>query len=239
MDGVLNVNKPPKITSQTTVTLVKRSLGASKAGHAGTLDPNATGVLLVCLGKATRLFEALQTHEKEYVGTIRLGATTTTDDAAGEILRQGEVPPLERETILSALARFRGEIEQIPPTVSALKRQGERLYRLARRGVGIEPLPRRVTVHELELLELALPRLRVRVVCSRGTYIRSLARDIGEAFGCGGYLESLERTRSGPFRVEEAIPLREVLAHPDHARNRLMPLEEVLQALERKGTPTL
>jgi len=231
MDGILNVNKPPKITSQRAVTLVKRALGVRKAGHAGTLDPAATGVLLVCLGKATRLFEALQAHDKEYVGTVVLGVTTTTDDREGEVLSCQDVPELDRQAIESVLERFRGEIDQVPPMVSALKRDGRRLYELAREGIVVERSPRRVTVRALDLLEVALPRLRLRVVCSRGMYMRSLARDIGEALGCGGHLGALERTRCGDFRIEDAIPLDEVIAAPEEARRRVTPLDEVLRRL--------
>jgi tRNA pseudouridine55 synthase len=231
MDGILNVNKPLKTTSQTAVTLVKRALDVRKAGHAGTLDPDATGVLLVCLGKATRLFDALQLRDKEYVGTVKLGVVTTTDDASGDVLLRRDVPELDSLAIQTVLERFRGEIEQVPPMVSALKHEGRRLYELARQGVVVERPPRCVTVYALELLETALPRLRLRVVCSRGTYVRSLARDIGEALGCGGHLESLERTRCGDFRVADAVHLRDVVAHPEEARRRVVSLSDAIRAL--------
>lgn len=230
ISGILNVNKPPKTTSQTAVTIVKRALNVSKAGHAGTLDPDATGVLLVCLGRATRLFDALQAHDKEYVGTVRLGIATTTDDAAGETLSQRDVPELDRAVVESVLERFRGEIDQIPPMVSALKHEGKRLYELARKGIVVERPPRRVTVRALELAAVEPPRLRLRVVCSRGTYVRSLARDIGDALGCGGHLESLERTRCGAYRIEDAMPLRDVVECPDEALRRIVSVIEATRS---------
>lgn len=225
IDGVLNLDKPPKITSQTAVTRVKRALGARKAGHAGTLDPDATGVLLVCIGKATRLFEALQSHDKEYVATLTLGVETDTYDAAGEVTGRSDVPDLSAVEIDRAMEPFRGDIEQVPPMYSALKRDGQPLYKLARRGEVVERPPRTVRISELEVLSVALPDVRIRVVCSRGTYIRSLAHDIGKALGCGAHLSQLVRTRSGPFRVEDAMPLSDVLSCPDNALGRIIPLE--------------
>ncbi len=223
MDGILNLYKPAGITSMTAVTRVKRALKLGKAGHAGTLDPAATGVLLVCIGKATKLFDTLQTHDKEYVATVRLGIETDTYDAAGQELESRPVPPLTATDLDAALDAFRGEIQQVPPMYSALKRDGQPLYKLARSGQTVERAARTVTLRELELLQTDLPHLRVRVVCTRGTYIRSLAHDLGTALGCGAHLESLERTRSGPYRAVDALPLEELEAHPTEALDRIDP----------------
>jgi len=222
VDGILNLYKPAGITSMTAVTRVKRALKLGKAGHAGTLDPAATGVLLVCIGKATKLFDALQAHDKEYVGTVRLGIETDTYDAAGRQLQSRAVPPLTAADLDAALDAFRGEIRQVPPMYSALKRDGRPLYKLAREGQTVEREARTVTVRELELLQTDLPRLRLRVLCTRGTYIRSLAHDLGVALGCGAHLESLERTRSGPYRSADALPLEELEAHPELALERIV-----------------
>jgi tRNA pseudouridine55 synthase len=224
MDGILNVDKPAGITSMDAVTRVKQALGVRKAGHAGTLDPDATGVLLVCLGKATKLFDELQRHDKEYRGTITLGVETDTYDAAGRVLARQPVPDLGRAALESALDRFRGEIRQVPPMYSALKRGGRPLYERARAGETVELEPRTVTVRELELLEWAPPDLHVRVVCTRGTYVRSIAHDLGEVLGCGGHLKTLRRTRSGPHRDTDALPLAELEADPEAARDRVEPL---------------
>jgi tRNA pseudouridine55 synthase len=229
MDGILCVDKPPKTSSQQAVTRVKRALGVGKAGHAGTLDPDATGVLLVCLGRATRLFDALQAHDKEYIASVTLGESTDTYDASGRVTMRSEVPDFSRAELEAVLDRFRGEIEQVPPMFSALKRQGTPLYALARRGQVVERAPRRVTVHALDLLEASAAELRVRVVCSKGTYVRSLVHDLGQALACGAHLAALVRTRSGPFRLDDAVPLVEVETHPRDAARRIVPLERFLQ----------
>lgn len=231
MDGILNLNKPLKMTSQTAVTRVKRALGAKKAGHAGTLDPDATGVLLICLNKATRLFDTLQTHDKEYVTTLTLGVETDTYDAAGAVVERRDVPALAPSDIEAVLDEFRGDILQVPPMYSALKRGGQPLYKLARKGETVEREARRVRISELELLSVALPEIRLRVVCSKGTYIRSLAHDIGERLECGGHLSALTRTRSGPFRVEDALSLSEIETEPDEALKRVVPTDVFLRGL--------
>lgn len=201
MDGLLLVDKPVGRSSAGIVRLIRGRLQARAAGHTGTLDPRATGLLVVLLGRATKLAPFLEGLEKEYETTIRLGVVTETDDLDGEIVARRPVTAGPAQ-IAAALARFTGTIEQRPPAYSAVQVGGERAYRRARRGERVTLAPRRVTLHTLELLD-ADP-LRLRIVCSPGTYVRSLARDLGEALGCGGAVESLRRTRVGPFRVDGA-----------------------------------
>lgn len=179
-------------------------------GHAGTLDPMATGVLLVCCGKATKQVPSLMDFRKVYEGCIELGTTTDTDDAEGNIVEQKSVPHLSLKSIQEIVTQFRGEIQQVPPMYSALKMNGQRLYKLARQGKVVERSPRSVTVHELEILHWEVPFLTIRVTCSKGTYIRALARDIGEVLKTGGYLKSLRRLRVGPYSVDDAIALSEL-----------------------------
>lgn len=210
MDGVINVYKPAGMTSYDVIRFLKRTFRPEvKIGHAGTLDPLAEGVLLVCLGQATRLTQSLMLLEKEYVACLLLGVETDTLDREGKILAQRPVtvsPEKLKEIILS----FQGEIKQVPPSVSALKYQGLPLYKHHRQGRVIVPPARTVFVKEIEILRIDLPEVEFRVLCSRGTYIRSLCRDIGEAAGCGGIQISLLRRRIGPFRIEESFSLPEI-----------------------------
>jgi tRNA pseudouridine55 synthase len=202
--GILNVDKPSGLTSHDVVALVRRASHQGQVGHAGTLDPMATGVLLVCLGKGTRISEYLMASPKTYRAAIHLGITTTTDDAEGDVVAQSpvEVPYTE---IRRAVLQFVGRIDQTPPAYSALKRGGQRLYKLARRGQVPELLPRPVEIFELQIEQWTPPVLYVQVRCGPGTYIRSLARDLGRSLGCGAHLALLRRTTSGQFSVEQAI----------------------------------
>ncbi len=225
--GILVVNKPAGMSSQQVVTRVKRAMRYKKAGHAGTLDPEATGVLIVCLSEATRLFEALQGHEKEYVSVIRLGVETNTYDMTGEVVAEKDVPELTSDDVEKVLESYRGDIEQVPPMFSALKHRGQPLYKLARQGITVERPPRPVTVRELELTDVDLPLITVRTVCSRGTYIRTLAHDIGADLGCGGCIETLVRTRSGPYSVNGAITLEDVEKDPVRGVASVVPLDDV------------
>jgi tRNA pseudouridine55 synthase len=199
-------------------------------GHGGTLDPDATGVLLLLVGEATKLSSYLLEHDKEYLAIVRLGMITDTQDLSGQLLETREVPALDEETIRAALERFTGQIQQIPPMFSALHREGRRLYRLARKGHEVPREPRSVTVYQIVLEEVSLPRLILRVQCGRGTYIRTLAHDLGLALGCGGALERLIRTRVGPFTLDEAIPWAELqtLHDPETLWRRLRPSDEAL-----------
>ncbi len=206
MDGILNINKPRGLTSHDVVDRVRRLARQRRVGHAGTLDPLATGVLLVCLGSATRLAEFLMDSPKHYRAHVRLGITTDTYDAEGAIVSQRPVE-VGREEIERALERFRGPILQVPPMFSALKRDGRPLYRLARRGEAVERTPRPVEIYRLDVVDWSPPDLVLEVLCSPGTYIRSLAHDLGEALGCGAYLAGLTRLASGDFRLEDAVDL--------------------------------
>ena len=209
MHGFLNVDKPAGITSHDVVARIRRLSGQRRVGHAGTLDPAATGVLVVALGGATRLIEYVQ-HQtlKQYRATVCLGVTTTTDDADGEITARHPVPPLDRETVERALAPLRGTIWQTPPMYAALHHEGRRLYELARAGVTVETPARQVHIERLDLIAFDPPLLTLHVVCGSGTYIRALARDLGVALGCGAHLAALRRTAVGMFRIEDALPLR-------------------------------
>jgi tRNA pseudouridine55 synthase len=205
------------------VERVRRLTGTRRAGHAGTLDPAATGVLPVCLGSATRIVTFLLDGDKEYLATVTLGQETDTCDLDGRVVREAQVPPLEHTEVEAALAGFRGTIVQRPPAFSAIRRGGERLYERARRGEDAVAPEREVVVHELELLAFTRPSLEIRVRCGKGTYVRSLAADLGRALGCGGCLASLRRTRVGALALDLAVTLDELA---DRARDDRV--EEVL-----------
>jgi tRNA pseudouridine55 synthase len=206
-DGILIIDKPSGLTSHDVVKRVRRAAKIRQVGHAGTLDPMATGVLVVCLGQATRISEYLLGHDKAYRATIRLGIETNTYDADGEIVATHEVH-VDRAEVEQALAQFVGAIQQIPPMYSAIKRDGQKLYDLARQGIEIERAARSVSVHSIELRDYAAPDAAVDVRCSAGTYIRSIAHDLGEALGTGGHLIDLRRTAAGPFSIDQATPLK-------------------------------
>jgi tRNA pseudouridine55 synthase len=205
--GILLLDKPSGITSNGALGRAKRILGIRKAGHTGTLDPMASGLLVLCFGEATKVSAFLLDADKTYRAELHLGVQTDSEDAEGAVIAECEVPELDVPALESVLERFRGNIEQVPPMHSALKHQGQRLYELARRGEHVERPPRAVTIHELTLNAIELPRLQLTVRCSKGTYIRSLARDIGSALGCGAHLCGLRRTASAPFEVADAVPL--------------------------------
>ncbi len=204
--GLLIVDKPVGPTSHKIVSLVRRGMGIRKVGHAGTLDPRASGVLVLCLGAATRLSEYLSTSSKRYEAVVRFGASTETYDAEGPVVREtGKVP--KRAEIEAALEEFRGEIEQVPPPFSAIKVRGQKAYELARKGKEVELEPRQVSINHLEIVSFKPPDVTLDVECTAGTYIRSLANDLGERLSCGAYLAKLQRTKAGPFTLDDAIPL--------------------------------
>lgn len=209
MNGVLVVDKPAGMTSHDVVDTVRRLAHTRRVGHTGTLDPMATGVLVLLLGPATRLSRFAMEGKKRYRGVVRLGTTTTTYDAEGEV---AETQPVDvsLEQIETALAQFRGDILQVPPMYAAVRVAGRRLYKLAREGKVVEREPRAVTIYELTILDWHLPDLTLDVVCSSGTYIRSLAHDLGQALGCGAHLAQLRRTRSGPFTLAQSRSLDEL-----------------------------
>jgi tRNA pseudouridine55 synthase len=206
VDGVLLLNKPVGLTSNTALQKAKRLLNAQKAGHTGTLDPFADGLLPLCYGEATKFSHYLLDADKTYRAVMQLGVTTTTGDPEGEVMQTRPVAA-SAEDVRTVLSRFLGEIEQIPPMHSALKHQGRPLYEYARAGIEIDRPPRRITIHALDLLECTLPQAIFTVTCSSGTYIRTLAQDIGAALGCGAYLTALTRTASGGFSLADACTL--------------------------------
>jgi tRNA pseudouridine55 synthase len=232
-DGALLVDKGIGSSSNATLQQAKQLCGAAKAGHAGTLDPLASGLLVVLFGEATKFAGPLLDADKEYLATLRLGQKTRTGDAEGEVLETRPVEVTEAQAE-AALARFRGAIEQLPPMHSALKRGGVPLYKLARRGETVARERRRVEILELERVRYASPLLEVRVRCTKGTYVRTLAEDIGEALGTGAHLAALRRTASGGFRVSEAITLEALAALPAGQRaGRLLALPRLLEGLPR------
>ncbi len=210
MDGILNIDKPQGKTSFSIVATVKRLSGEPRVGHAGTLDPAATGVLPVCLGQGTRVVEYLMDTTKTYRAQIRLGVTTDTYDATGRITHQADPSGVSRGQLESALAPFCGLIQQTPPMYSAVKHHGQPLYKLARAGLTVERKSRLARVHRLELTDWQPPLVTIEVDCGKGTYIRSLANDLGQALGCGAMLKSLVRLRYGPFDIREALTLPEL-----------------------------
>jgi tRNA pseudouridine55 synthase len=231
IDGALLLDKPLGLTSNAALQRAKRLYGAAKAGHAGTLDPLASGLLMVLFGEATKFAGPLLDADKEYLAALRLGTRTSTGDAEGTVLQSREIS-FSNDTLAAVLERFRGEIDQVPPMHSALKHKGTPLYRLARRGQEVERAARRVFIRELQTVSLDGGMLQLRVVCSKGTYIRVLAEDIGEALGCGAHLGGLRRTASGRFRIEQAATL-EMLENTEERRRRLLPLPALLDGLPR------
>ena len=210
MNGIVIVDKPQDWTSQDVTARLRRVFNTRRIGHGGTLDPMATGVLPVFVGRATRGVEFFEHAEKIYEATLRLGITTDTEDITGTILEEREVR-ISDPDFLAILPRFRGKIQQIPPMYSALKVNGQKLYDLARQGKVVERQPREIEIFELSCLEFAGNTARLRIHCSKGTYIRTLCKDIGEALGCGGCMESLHRVRAGEYSIDEAVPLAELL----------------------------
>jgi len=236
-EGVLVVDKPAGMTSHDVVDRVRRLAGTRRVGHTGTLDPSATGVLVLCLGRATRLVSALQAGTKTYAAVAHLGVTTTSEDLDGEVLTRSSASHLDEETVCGALGAFHGEIEQVPPMVSAIRIDGERLHERARRGEVVDRPPRRVVIESI-LLDHFTPgetaEVGFLVACSAGTYVRSIARDLGERLGVGGALASLRRVANGPFAATEAVQLAELEADPSALQRHLLsPLDALLRAVER------
>ncbi len=223
MDGFLNIHKPAGMTSHDVVARVRRALKTKRVGHAGTLDPDATGVLVVAVGQATRLLPYVPLEPKVYLATVGFGTATDTEDASGQVTAEADASGLTEEALRSVLPRFIGEIEQVPPMVSALHHNGQRLYDLARQGITVEREARTITIHAIECLSLD----RIRVTCGGGTYIRTLCKDIGEALGLPAHMASLVREAVGSYKLSDAIGLDAL------AEEKLLSMHEVL------GWPTL
>lgn len=210
ISGVLVVDKPVGMTSHDVVQAIRNGTGLRRAGHTGTLDPRASGVLVILVGPAVRLSEYVSASDKRYQAIIRLGARTDTFDADGKFTQSSQPINITEQQFEEVLKTFIGEIEQTPPPYSAVKVQGRKAYEMARKGEEVELAPRKITVHHLEVLEWAPPEVVIDVHCSSGTYVRSLANDLGEKLGCGAYLVGLRRTKSGRFSLRDAVPLRKL-----------------------------
>lgn len=210
INGIVNIYKEKGYTSHDVVAVLRKVVGQKKIGHTGTLDPDATGVLPVCLGRATKVCELLTDHDKTYEALLLLGKTTDTQDISGEVLEERDPGDLTEEEVHSCIESFIGEYDQIPPMYSALKVNGKKLYELAREGKTVERKSRKVQIHGIRILEMNLPHVRMEVDCSKGTYIRTLCHDIGEKLQVGGCMEELERTKVGRFLKEDAVTLDEV-----------------------------
>ena len=251
MDGILNINKPWGKTSFSVVALVKRLSKERRVGHAGTLDPTATGVLPVCLGQGTRIIEFLVDATKAYQAQIELGVTTDTYDASGKITRKGDPSGISQEQLESALASFRGLTQQTPPMYSAVKHKGQRLYELARAGITVERKSRPTRIYNLEITDWQPPVVTIKVECGKGTYIRSLAHDLGQLLGCGANLKNLIRLSYGPFDVKSAVSVPELedafrygywqhFVHPIDTvllHWRAMVVNDATEDIIRKGAP--
>ena len=231
MDGILNIDKPAGKTSYGVVAMVKRLSGERRVGHAGTLDPAATGVLPVCLGQGTRIVEFLVATTKTYHAGIELGVSTDTYDASGQVTQRGDPSSIDLDKLQSAIVSFRGTIRQTPPMYSAIKHRGQPLYKLARAGISVERKSRAVKIHRLELIAWQPPLATIEIECSKGTYIRSLAHDLGQSLGCGAHLQSLVRTRCGIFDIKDAVSISrlEEAFRQGYWENFLYPIDVVLR----------
>jgi len=225
MDGILIVNKPQGMTSHDVVDVVRRLYGTRKVGHAGTLDPMATGVLVVLIGKATKFSDRISASEKEYDATLTLGARSSTADAWGKLESTGKTIDFTDDEMRAVFGRFMGEIAQTPPDYSAKKINGEKMYNMARRGKTIDAKPQKIFIKDISISKISLPEVSFKLICSKGTYVRQICADIGDALNCGGYLSKLNRTRSGEFTLTQAKSLDE-LKNMDMAQlsERLLPV---------------
>jgi tRNA pseudouridine55 synthase len=214
IDGVLPIDKASGMTSHDVVAIARRVLGTKKIGHCGTLDPLATGLLLLTLGRGTKIQDLLMSEDKEYVGTMKFGEVTDSQDSDGEVIETRPVPELSAEKLEAAFAKYDGDFYQIPPMVSAIKKDGVALYKLARQGKTVEREPRFVHIYAHQILEIRPPELDFRVVCSKGFYVRTYAHDIGNDLDCGAHLSALRRTKSGRFDVEMAFPADQLKTAP-------------------------
>ena len=231
LDGALLVDKPAGPTSHDVVDAIRRRFGVKKVGHCGTLDPNATGLLIIVLGRATKLSEKLMSSDKVYEGSMKLGESTASYDAEGELVKSLPVPPMTLEQLNEATLSFQGDQMQMPPMVSAIKKDGVPLYKLARQGIEVERKPRLIRIYSYRFTRYEEPIADFRVACTKGTYVRSLAHDLGEKLGCGAHLANLRRLISGKFDVANALPLKELLNLTESAlEQRMIPYLELARA---------
>lgn len=220
--GILNIYKPTKITSFDVVRIIRKLTNEKKVGHCGTLDPEASGVLPICIGKATKAIDYIMENNKVYVAELKLGEVTDTYDIEGKVIRQCDVN-VTPEEVMEAVYSFKGNIKQVPPMYSALKVNGKKLYELAREGIEIEREARSITIHDIKVLEINLPYVKMEVNCSKGTYIRSLCYDIGEKLGCGAMMSALERTATGKFTKENSINIESL--NKENIYDYIIPIE--------------
>ncbi len=219
MDGIIVVDKPSGMTSHDVVAIIRRKIRNKRVGHAGTLDPLATGVLVILVGPSTRLFDKFVGFDKGYGATLKLGVKTRSADIQGEVLLERPFEAVTQPMVEASFKKFTGLIGQIPPMVSAVKHEGQRLYKLARKGIEVKREPRQIRVDTLDLIEFAPPFVRFHLDCSKGTYVRQIAEDVGEDLGCGACITDIRRTRVGPFTINDAVKLDDVNAthiHPWH-----------------------
>jgi tRNA pseudouridine55 synthase len=217
MEGIAVINKPAGITSHDVVSRVRRIFNMRRVGHAGTLDPLATGVLIILLGKSTKLFDKFVAYDKAYAATLRLGTQTTSADITGTVIEQRPFEDITVDQIVDTFKQFVGEGEQFPPMVSAVKFKGERLYKLARKGLVVERAARKIRIDQLKLVDFKLPEVKFYLECSKGTYVRTLAEDVGQRLGCGACITQIERTKVGPFVIEDAVKIEDL--NESHVRN--------------------
>lgn len=233
MNGILNINKPKGITSYDVIRIIKKEFKwKDKIGHGGTLDPIGEGVLIVCLGKMTKIANQFLNFDKEYITEILLGIKTDTDDIEGKIIEEKDVNDLKEEEIVKVIKSFEGEIKQIPPVVSAIKYKGKPLYKYYRKGIIIQPPPRKIKIKKIEILKIDIPYIEIKVFCSKGTYIRTLCRDIGDKLGCGGTQNRLKRTKVGPFKIEDSITIEKL--REDGIGKHIISPGEILKILEKE-----
>jgi tRNA pseudouridine55 synthase len=236
IDGVVLLDKPAGMSSQGAVTAVKRAFNADKAGHTGTLDPMATGLLPICLGEATKYSQDLLEADKSYVARVKFGARTDTGDAEGQIIEEFTLPQFASETAIRSaldalLPKFTGPISQVPPMYSALKRDGKPLYEYARAGVELERMPRDITIHQIRWTDIQWPEATLEVSCSKGTYIRVLAEDLGNALGCGAHLTGLRRTEVGHLTLEQSFTIESIQQGLKDTSTYILPVDALLQTL--------
>lgn len=234
MNGIINVYKEKGYTSHDVVAILRKIAGQKKIGHTGTLDPDATGVLPVCLGRATKVCDLLTDHDKTYETVLLLGKTTDTQDISGEILKEHPTDHLNEVEVTKVIENFKGIYDQIPPMYSALKVNGKKLYELAREGKTVERKSRKVTIYQIHIKKIQLPRVRMEVTCSKGTYIRTLCHDIGNRLGTGGCMEELTRTKVGRFELKDSLKLEELrdLAQNGRLEDALIPLDQMFSELQ-------
>lgn len=216
-DGILIIDKPSGVTSHDVVDCVRRKLKTRRVGHSGTLDPVATGVLVLLIGKGTKLFGEFVHFDKEYDATLELGTMTSTGDSQGRVIAQKEIGAIAADDVRRVFLKFIGKRDQVPPMVSAIKHQGKRLYELARRGIEVDRKARPINIYDLRIISMDLPRIDFYVKCSKGTYVRRLGEEIGDALGVGGFISRIRRLSIGPFRISDAICLEDI--HESHIRS--------------------